>query len=75
MFDDLEDCACEFGPYPDEDEESYQYRRACDACGEVWWSNHCPHDRIQNPCPDCGWRPPGTLTPLGALGFTKALGA
>jgi predicted RNA-binding Zn-ribbon protein involved in translation (DUF1610 family) len=53
-----EECNCEFDPYEDgDDEESWHYKRACEECGEVWWSLHCRHDGYQNRCPECGTRP------------------
>ena len=65
-----DDCDCEFDPYDDpedEDDESYHYRRTCEMCGEVWWSLHCVHDGIQNPCPQCGWTFRGRPTPIERL--------
>jgi hypothetical protein len=55
------ECNCEFSPYDDEpEEESWHFRRRCKHCGHVWYGLHCPHDRIQNPCPSCGTRPAPT---------------
>ncbi len=59
-------CACEFDPYEyddpadDDGEESWHYKRTCGACGCVWWGLHCPHDGIQNTCPECGVVPART---------------
>lgn len=55
-------CDCEFTPDPDDPEEStpetaWHYRRTCPSCGVTWWALHCPHDGIQNPCPECGVTP------------------
>jgi hypothetical protein len=62
---EADECRCEFDPYDDDpDEESWHYRRTCGGCGYVWWGLHCPHDGVQNPCPSCGWRQPGTRTPM-----------
>lgn len=51
-------CECTFDPYPDDDpdaqEESWHFRRQCPGCQHVWYGLHCPHDGIQNPCPECG---------------------
>ena len=38
-------------------EESWHFKRTCDYCGHVWAGIHCPHDGIQNPCPNCGKTP------------------
>lgn len=62
-----DDCTCEFDPYEDADDESWHYRRACKWCGTVWWGLHCPHDGVQNPCPDCGRTPGDRPTPLERL--------
>lgn len=52
------DCNCEFSPDPsDPDEESFHYLRACLQCGHRWYALHCPHDRVQKPCPECGLVP------------------
>ena len=56
-------CACPFD-YPD----------TCPARGRERITNHCPHDRIQNPCPECGWTDPGKETPLQFLGVTRPPG-
>lgn len=54
---DPDECACEFDPYPPEEqepgfEESWHYHRRCYRCGEWWWSLHC---RCEGPrmCSDC----------------------
>lgn len=66
---------CYFDPYEDGDtEESWHFKRTCGACGGVWWSLHCIHDGIQNPCPECGWRSPSSRTPMEALGFMQPPG-
>ena len=66
---------CHYAPYPDEpDEESYHYLRTCDVCGNEWFTLHCIHDGIQNPCPQCGWRSPSSRTPMEALGFVARPG-
>lgn len=53
-------CDCEFTPYEDleegEEEEPWHYLRRCAACGNKWYSLHCPHDGYQNCCPECGTR-------------------
>ena len=50
-------CECEFDPYPENDgdfgEKSVHFLRTCVFCGHHWWGLHCPHDGIQNPCPNC----------------------
>lgn len=46
----------------DPDEEPSLFKRMCWMCGFVWGSGHCPHDLIQNRCPGCGFRPPGTTS-------------
>lgn len=62
------DCTCEFDPYDDDDiEESWHYRRTCEVCENVWWSLHCPHDGVQNPCPSCDWTYAGRPTPLAGF--------
>lgn len=77
------DCDCDFDPYEgedsvyeggDDDEGSFHFRRTCKMCGFVWWSFHCAHDGVQNPCGECGWRPPGTESPMEALGFAAPPG-
>ena len=55
---DLDDCDCPF-----------DYPYTCPACGRQRVTNHCPHDGVQNPCPECGWTDPGKRTPLQVLGF------
>lgn len=57
-------CDCEFTPYDPADyepgeeiEESWHYLRECPTCGRRWWGLHCPHDGVQNPCPECGLYP------------------
>lgn len=51
-------CDCEFNPYDDDSgEESFHYLRTCEHCGHKWYGLHCPHDRYQNPCPNCGVQP------------------
>ncbi len=63
----LDECNCEFDPYEDGDpEESWHYKRTCENCGRVWWSLHCRHDGVQNPCPSCGFTH-GRPTPLERL--------
>jgi hypothetical protein len=63
-------CDCQFDPYEDGDEEeSWHYKRTCEACGETWWGLHCPHDGVQNPCPACDVVPGGKPTPLELLGL------
>lgn len=56
-----EECRCEFTPYdeyyPDPDDPSCHYLRRCAACGNTWYSLHCPHDGHQNKC-SCGARAP-----------------
>jgi hypothetical protein len=54
---DLNMCACEFDTDPEEPEDTWHFRRTCEACGTVWYGLHCPHDGYQNPCPGCGLRP------------------
>lgn len=62
-----DDCACEFD-YPEPDgEPSWHYTRTCRMCGLTWGTLHCEHDGIQNPCPDCGWRSPGTKMTIESL--------
>lgn len=71
MREDEDDCACEFDYDEGDGEETWHFTRTCRACGFVWGALHCPHDGVQNPCPDCGWRDPGTQTPFEFLGFTS----
>ena len=33
------------------------YERTCMFCGYTWLGLHCPHDRYQNPCPNCNKKP------------------
>lgn len=61
-------CDCTFDPDPndpDEDtpEKAWHYKRTCAHCGGVWFGLHCPHDGVQNPCPDCGVRPTPVADP------------
>ena len=73
--DGADGCACEFDPYELDDgttdaEDSWHYRRTCGGCGfSDWWSLHCPHDGIQNPCPECRWVQPGGQSPMQNLGL------
>jgi hypothetical protein len=65
-----DECTCEFDfPEPD-GEESWHYTRTCPD-GHTWGALHCPHDGVQNPCPECGWLQPGTVTPLELLSGRK----
>lgn len=34
-------------------DEHYHHQIVCQFCGATWWALHCPHDKYQNPCPDC----------------------
>lgn len=50
-------CDCEFD-FDDEDGcDSWHYLRICLACGYRWSGLHCPHDGMQQPCGQCGFRP------------------
>lgn len=51
-------CACEFVVDPDDPEDNWHFERTCPFCATTWLGLHCPHDRIQNPCPGCGRVPP-----------------
>lgn len=57
------DCGCEFDFAEPDGESSWHYKRTCGLCGFEWGALHCPHDRAQNPCPECGWIDPGKRTP------------
>ncbi len=35
------------------DESLWHFKRTCKRCGTGWAGLHCPHDLIQNPCPEC----------------------
>lgn len=73
----LAECDCEFDYPPDPDDpeqESLHYTRTCGSCGCVWGSNHCKHDVVQNPCPECGWRLAGRRTPMELIGFQRMWG-
>ena len=50
-------CTCDYDPYEDSDEESWHFKRTCEACGHVWYGLHCIHDGYQNPCSNCGTVP------------------
>jgi hypothetical protein len=50
------ECDCKFAPTDPGEDESYHYRRRCQACGKAWHSLHCPHDGVQSCCPQCGAR-------------------
>jgi hypothetical protein len=56
-----EDCDCPF-----------DVEVTCALCGHKRITNHCPHDVVQNPCPQCGWLPEGYKTPMQALGWKPA---
>lgn len=61
----LEICNCEFSEYDDSDDESFHFKRTCEHCNHTWYSLHCRHDGIQNPCPNCGVKPnPVKETPV-----------
>lgn len=67
------DFECEFDPYDDSDEESWHYRKTCACCGKVWWGLHCDCDGVQNPCPYCGARVDGKMTPMELLGYVGSV--
>lgn len=51
-------CECEFTPYKNGDtSESWHFKRRCQKCGHAWYGLHCPHDGVQNSCPNCGTLP------------------
>jgi len=53
-----EPCNCEPDAEPDEPGEApTHYLRTCEYCGYQWDGLHCPHEDIQNPCPNCHRRP------------------
>jgi hypothetical protein len=68
-----DDCDCEpttGWPGFEDNEGPTHYVRTCHHCGFQWGSGHCPHDRVQHPCYECGWIDPGARTPMQRLGFT-----
>jgi hypothetical protein len=57
----MSDCNCQ----PDIDGN---FTRVCDPCGRRWKSLYCPHNRLQNPCPTCGYV---STTDLVLAGYKK----
>ena len=62
MVDD--DCDCE--PDAGDEVDLFLYTQTCE-CGQVRETTHCPHDGCQNPCPNCGWMPPGARSAVQIL--------
>jgi hypothetical protein len=47
----------------------FDYETICAACGFTRITNHCPHDGVQNRCPECGHLDPGKESPLEFIGL------
>lgn len=52
-------CNCEFVRAPDDppDDEPWLFLRRCQFCNKTWYGLHCPHDGMQNVCPNCRVKP------------------
>lgn len=37
-----------------QNKDLWHYLRECEHCEYVWEGIHCKHEKVQNPCPDCG---------------------